>query len=317
MFDFFVKSLIFTPLHIENAQSASPRSLITAPFGGVLNVQRCKRPFALSNTFRFCSKRNDEINAQYILNIKKQNQFHESEVDRFLMENEFIKDKKLISISPGGFKGFYVMGVCKYLKSKYDLDNYIFSGASAGAWNSLLLCFNRDIDEIQYKILDKTLQDTNKLGDIEKRIKDKMLETYSTDDFDLRRLFIGVTTIDKYKSNTTIFTGFDNLEDALNCCIASSHIPLVTGGFTNVYRNILSFDGGFSKYPYLNTSKSVLHITPNIWKSKQQSYSTMSISDYTALFSKTRYNFLDMVEDGYKDSDINKKTLDGIFDIKT
>jgi hypothetical protein len=32
----------FTPLHIENAQSASPRSLITAPEGGVLNVQRCK-----------------------------------------------------------------------------------------------------------------------------------------------------------------------------------------------------------------------------------------------------------------------------------
>ena len=29
-----------TPLHIENAQSASPRSLITAPEGGVLNVQR-------------------------------------------------------------------------------------------------------------------------------------------------------------------------------------------------------------------------------------------------------------------------------------
>lgn len=286
MFDFFVKSLLF------------------------------KRPLTFSNTFRSYSKRNDEINAQYILNIKKQNQFHESEVDRFLMENEFIKNKKLISISPGGFKGFYVMGVCKYLKSNYDLDNYIFSGASAGAWNSLLLCFNRDIDEIQYKILDKTLQDTNKLGDIEKRIKNKMLETYSTDDFDLRRLFIGVTTIDKYKSNTTIFTGFDNLEDALNCCIASSHIPLVTGGFTNVYRNILSFDGGFSKYPYLNTSKSLLHITPNIWNNKQ-SYSTMSINDYTALFSKTQYNFLDMVEHGFRDTEKNKKTLDVIFDIKT
>ena len=31
-----------TPLRIKNAQSASPRSLITAPEGGVLNVQRCK-----------------------------------------------------------------------------------------------------------------------------------------------------------------------------------------------------------------------------------------------------------------------------------
>jgi hypothetical protein len=32
----------FTPLHIENAQSASPCSLITAHEVGVLNVQRCK-----------------------------------------------------------------------------------------------------------------------------------------------------------------------------------------------------------------------------------------------------------------------------------
>lgn len=255
---------------------------------------------------------------QYIQNIKSKHIFHESEVDSFLLENEFIKDKKLISISPGGFKGFYVMGICKFIKDNYNLDDYIFSGASAGAWNSLLLCFNRDINEIQHKILDSTLQNTNKISDIEKRIKKQMLESYSTEDFDLRRLFIGVATINKYKTNTTIFTGFDNLEDALNCCIASSHIPLVTGGFTNVYRDILSFDGGFSKYPYLNTTRSALHITPNIWKKKNKTISpSMSISDYTTLFSKAQYKFTEMVENGYTDSLQNKKTLDDVFDIKT
>ena len=31
----------FTPLRISNAQPASPRSLITAHFVGVLNVQMC------------------------------------------------------------------------------------------------------------------------------------------------------------------------------------------------------------------------------------------------------------------------------------
>ena len=35
-------SILFTPLHIENAQSASHCSLVTAPEVGVLNVQRCK-----------------------------------------------------------------------------------------------------------------------------------------------------------------------------------------------------------------------------------------------------------------------------------
>jgi hypothetical protein len=42
------KLLNITPLHIENAQSASPRSLITAPEGGVLNVQRCKNDNSIS-----------------------------------------------------------------------------------------------------------------------------------------------------------------------------------------------------------------------------------------------------------------------------
>ena len=258
--------------------------------------------------------------SQYIRNIKSKHTFGESEVNRFLEHNEYIKDKKLISISPGGFKGFYVMGVCKFIKNNYNLENYIFSGASAGAWNSLLLCFNKDIEEIQNKILDTTLQNTNKISDIEKRIKEKMLDNYETSDFDLRRLFIGVTTFDNhiYKANTTIFTGFDSLEDALNCCIASSHIPLVTGGFTNVYRDILSFDGGFSKYPYLNTTRAALHITPRIWKkdSLNKTLPAMSINDYTTLFSKAQYKFSEMVEKGYNDSIENKKILDNAFDIK-
>lgn len=258
--------------------------------------------------------------SQYIRNIKSKHTFGETDVNKFLDENEYIKYKKLISISPGGFKGFYVMGVCKFIKDNYNLDNYIFSGASAGAWNSLLLCFNRDIDEIQNKIIDMTLQNTNKISDIEKRIKIKMLENYQTSDFELRKLFIGVTTFDNhnYKTNTTIFTGFDSLEDALDCCIASSHIPLVTGGFTNVYRDILSFDGGFSRYPYLNTTKAALHITPRIWKkdSYNKTLPTMSINDYTTLFSKAQYKFSEMVEKGYYDSINNKKELDDVFDIK-
>lgn len=256
--------------------------------------------------------------SQYIRNIKSKHTFGESEVNRFLDNNEYIKDKKIISISPGGFKGFYVMGVCKFIKDNYNLDNYIFSGASAGAWNSLLLCFNRDINEIQNKIIDNTLQNTNKISDIEKQIKMKMLDNYQTSDFELRKLFIGVTTFDNYKTNTTIFTGFDSLEDALDCCIASSHIPLVTGGFTNVYRDILSFDGGFSRYPYLNTTNAALHITPRIWKkdTSNKTVTTMSIHDYTTLFSKAQYRFSDMVDKGYNDSINNKKLLDDVFDIK-
>jgi hypothetical protein len=239
--------------------------------------------------------------------------FYDNDVNKV-----FTQDKKLISISPGGFKGFYMMGICKYIKENYNLDKYIFSGASAGAWNSLLLCYKGDLNLIQDKIIDSSIQDAKKISDIENLIKTKILYTLNTSEFNLNRLFIGVTTFNHYKTNTTIFSGFDSLEDALNCCIASSHIPLVTGGFTNVYRDVLSFDGGFSRYPYLNTQKSVLHITPNIWKEREPNYvkkksTSMTISDYTTLFSKDKFNFNEMIEQGYQDSKKNKEFLDKIF----
>jgi len=241
--------------------------------------------------------------------------YKHNEVDKFLHNNEFIQNKKLISLSPGGYKGFYVLGICKYIKENYNLDNYVFSGASAGAWNSLILSFRGDFNDIEQHLVDKQIQHARNLYEMEHMLKYKILTKYTSDDFDLQRLFIGVTTMQKYNYNTTIFSGFNNLEDALNCCIASSHIPLVTGGLTNVYRNFISFDGGFSKYPYLNITTPVLHITPSIWekKDKNDKNAKMSISDYTTIFSKNKFVFADMVNQGYKDASENKETLDKIF----
>ena len=269
------------------------------------------------------------IASKYIRNIKNKHTFDETDVDQFLQKNDFIKDKRLISISPGGFKGFYVLGICKYIKQHYNLENYIFSGASAGAWNSLFLCYKGDIETIQAKILDVELQNSKSIQDMEKLIKTRVLENYVTEDFDLRRLFIGVTTIEPsdektrfsvrrgIHTNTTIFTGFHEVEDALNCCIASSHIPLITGGFTNVYQNFLSYDGGFSNHPYLNITEPVLHISPNMWKKsalpKSSDGAGLSLSDYTTLFSKDKFHFHKLVEDGYADAQRNKKVLDSIF----
>jgi len=271
------------------------------------------------------------IASKYIRNIKNKHTFDETDVDQFLQKNDFVKDKRLISISPGGFKGFYVLGICKYIKQHYNLENYIFSGASAGAWNSLFLCYKGDIETIQAKILDVELQNSKSIQDMEKLIKTRVLENYVTEDFDLRRLFIGVTTIEPsdektrfsvrrgIHTNTTIFTGFHEVEDALNCCIASSHIPLITGGFTNVYQNFLSYDGGFSNHPYLNITESVLHISPNMWKKsalpKSSDGAGLSLSDYTTLFSKDKFHFNKLVEDGYADAQRNKEILDGIFTV--
>jgi len=241
----------------------------------------------------------------------------------FIRNDEFMKDKKLISISPGGYKGFYLLGINTYIKENYSLENFIFSGASAGAWNALFMTYKGDPYNMVLNILDDNVKKVLTAKELEYIIKYKLLTTYKDEDFDLRRLFIGVTTFDeKFKINAHIYSDFKNLEDALNCCIASSHIPFVTGGFTNKYHNLYSFDGAFSSYPYLDKITPVLHITPKLWDTSIKDYKNMTImekivsselSDYTTLFSRNKFDFFEIFDKGYNNAKKNKNYLDTIL----
>ena len=97
-------------------------------------------------------------------------------------------------------------------------------------------------------------------------MKDIILSHYNDSSFDLEKIYIGVTVLEKSDFKLKIYNNFTCLEDAIDCCIASSHIPFVTGGPFNMYRNRLSFDGGFFNYPYLNISSPALIIAPDIWE---------------------------------------------------
>lgn len=225
-----------------------------------------------------------------------------------------IRHKKIISISPGGFKGFYQFGVCKFIKEHYNLDNYVFSGASAGAWNSLALCYKGDHKNIQDVLLAEDTQKVKTIKELKDMVRHKILSNFKSEDFELDRLFVGTTAIENYQRKTIIYGGFDNLEDAVNCCIASSHIPLVTGGLHNYYRNVAHYDGGFSKHPYLDDKDIVIHIKPDIWKKdKKEKSHIFKITDYTTLFSRHNFSFKDMIDAGYQDSKNNKEILDSIF----
>ena len=265
---------------------------------------------------------------QCIVNLKT-NRWICNDNSLYLKENVFIKDKKLISISPGGFKGFYMLGTCAFIKENYILDDFIYSGASAGAWNSLFMTYKKDSLEFVYNLLDDKLNDAISIIDLEYMIKYKILNKFNADDFDLKRLFVGVTSFDNLQINTHIFSEFENLEDAVNCCIASSHIPYITGNsFLNKYQNMNAFDGGFSKYPYLNIIKPTLHVSPNMWKDingsqDQNNHSktyiekllkmSTKISDYTTLFSRSQYDFSKLYDAGYSHAKNNKAFLDKKF----
>ena len=267
--------------------------------------------------------------------------------------SRFAPDKKLICISPGGLKGFYLSGVVAYIKENYDVSEFYVSGASAGAWNAVLFTYRGNLTEFMRQVISSkpVITKNETIRTYKYYLKNTILENYTSDDFDLHRIFIGVTTItqffkisnsDKFSSDyshsqsgerrypksivkTSIYSGFTKLEDALDCCIASSHIPFIMGKIFHIYDNKISFDGGFSSYPYYSGVKPVLNITVNMWNrsydappkrrldgSYQKKYRKL-FDEYTSILSKDRYNFWELFKYGYEDSHKNREILDKIL----
>jgi hypothetical protein len=273
-----------------------------------------------SNNLLLCDTKN---NKQCIISSKNKKSYCNEIGELFFDENEFIVNKKLITISPGGYKGFYLLGILTYLKENYETDNLVFSGASAGAWNSLFMCYKGDPLAFVYNFLDVNIRKAKSITELQYFLKYKLLSCYKTDDFDLRKLFIGVTTFKRFMPNINIYTDFEDLEDAINCCMASSHIPLITGGITNRYKNMFSFDGGFSRYPYLDKER-LLHISLSMWDELKGinnnkgflKQNLLNIKKFSEFFSLSKNNLLELFDNGYQDAKMHKQHFDDILDSK-
>jgi hypothetical protein len=241
----------------------------------------------------------------------------------------FLRDKRVISISPGAYKGFYMMGVASYINDHYDLEQYVFSGASAGAWISLLMCYRGPLRDVMNTVMNSNISTVSSIIEMENHIANCLLQKYTADDFDLRRLFVGITVpLFPRKMVTYIVTDFDTLDDAIRCCIASSHIPVVSGSLLCRYRGMICFDGGFSRFPYLlHNGVPIIHITPTIWKGVKR---RNIWSHIVSLFVKGGVDgsgggsgdvsggadgdiFSRDIERGYKDTRENRHRLDDIF----
>lgn len=264
--------------------------------------------------------------AKHVFNMKVESQntmvINRKTFQVFNDQRHFLDNNQtVLSISPGGFKGYYMMGTCAYIKEHYDISNMVFSGASAGAWNTLVMTFRGPTDDLINLVTHKNITGVKSIMEMEKAVKNIILKTYTRHDFALEKIFIGMTNIVGGKPYTVIYHGFENLEDVLNACIASSHIPWITGNLTNIYNNMYSFDGGFSKYPYLNGS--IFHITPSMWKNntamivKHPRKIFGKIDEYTTLFSKSNYDLIQLYKLGYEDAELNRNILSSIFSAKS
>ena len=71
-----------------------------------------------------------------------------------------IMKSNIINIYPGGLHGFYMMGICKYIKNHYNLNNCKFYGASAGSWNGLYLTYkDKEKDDLFIENIENIMVD--------------------------------------------------------------------------------------------------------------------------------------------------------------
>ena len=129
-------------------------------------------------------------------------------------------------ISPGGLRGFYTHGICKFIRHNYLLSNYTFHGASAGAWNSLYMSIKPDkIDEFE-KIIVTSINKKKNLYTIQECMRSQILRDFTSEDFYLDKMVIQTYEWNWLRLKKKNYEYFDSLDDMINCCMASSHIPL-------------------------------------------------------------------------------------------
>lgn len=218
----------------------------------------------------------------------------------------------IISTSPGGKKGLYYLGSLNYIKNNYDLSDFSFLGCSAGAWCSLYMCFTGNDNDfiqdiLQFDFTEQSLYQSQLI------YKNNLLKKYCTDDFNLDRLNIGVSrlgNINKLSLKTTVCNQFIDLEDAIDCCISSSHVPIITGGgIIRRYKNRITFDGGLTHRSKKYLKKNILHISSSTWKNKKY-INMQGLSKIKELDSRAFF------EDGYEDAKNNKEYLDSLLKCK-
>ncbi len=210
---------------------------------------------------------------------------------------------KSFVIKPAGLKGYYMLGISKYIKDNYDLTNWKYYGCSAGAWTALYLSCKKH---------DKLISDTKELNqfsyydlyDLERTIKKSIIKNFNISDFDVEKINIGLSIKRKKLPllRKSLINKFENLDDLLEGCISSSHLPFISNGdFFYKYRNMKTIDGGFFINPYVKKPDFVM--SSDIWNNKK-------IDKFNRIYNM---DIEVLINEGYDDAKKHKEELDNIF----
>ena len=206
-----------------------------------------------------------------------------------------------IIIGPGGYYGFYILGICHYIKNTYDLSNTKMIGFSAGSIAVFFMSLpdrltNIYINELfTHKITpDLSVLANNLFTQIKKKILFK--------DLSLSNKYIGLTTS---SYTLDIKNTFISTNDLVNCMQASSFVPMITRKSLLYYYNGNAYFDGALSYWRLRKSckKKCLIISYNMFGRYNHLLSG-------GLTYNPNMSIYDMYIKGYRDAISNKKYLD-------
>ena len=156
-----------------------------------------------------------------------------------------------IIYNPGGYYGFYLMGIGHYIINNFDISNKKTVGISAGSWLAVFMNLNKQDASLFIKKLFKKFHYTYPIHKIPNLLKETL--------YDINKENINISNINIMVSNMNDFTldvhnNFISLNDLINCCMASSFIPFITyKDIFYFYKNKLSVDGCLFKKIYLKS----------------------------------------------------------------
>ena len=217
---------------------------------------------------------------------------------KFKINNDVIPD---IVIAPGGKYGFYIMGICHYIRNNFDTTNKKIVGFSAGAWCSIILTMKKEqINDILKKFF---YIKNNKINLMLDEIE-KIVSCCNFNDMNVKNIYVAI--LNANKKTLGFHSNFISTDHFVRCCKTSSFIPMITSKkILSFYNSDISFDGGllFKKY-----KKELIHKPLIIsYKMFGRYNNGNAINSFVKELTNSKMSIYEYYMNGYKDASLNHK----------
>lgn len=208
-----------------------------------------------------------------------------------------------ILLSPGGYKGFYMVGICHYLKNHFPVAKKSITGFSCGSFLALFMRIKPELEHTYLNYMFALDRSPMTMPQMLEKSVSTIQDHFVYEDFDLRQTQIGVSTL----KGLELFQDFTSLEDTLACCRSSSFVPFITQlNALLFYKNRLTFDGGIH---YKKIKRQKKKETLLIGSSMFGRYSDSLIAG----FKKPKCSYYQLYLYGYRDAQKNHAFFESYF----